>query len=282
MADTLVPLFSTVVGVLIIIWQLNRQHKDNLRLQLNNHKEELKLAVHKQISEDVRDAMEKWRAIQVLINSLILQYHNCLLCQQSRGSTSAKLHTTVTDLQRAHRDAIHSITNLMCRLEECEIVDTNIKIFRLAFYSVVQITEEAYGRFLHAIFAYLPCDVPKERQEQLGVDINDSKSPTREDLQAIEESHGYYSAALVECYCFISDLSRELQNVLLGDLFGNRVPPRETAGSNWIVVTTRQEEVARLTTYFTQKDVTGLTQHQKDVMLHTQLIKESEHNVPTG
>jgi hypothetical protein len=281
MADALVTLSGIVVGALMIIWQLNRQHKDNLRLQRNNHKEELKLAVHRQISKDVRYAMEKWKAIQILIHSITRQYHNCLLSQESRDNTSAKLHTTVMDVQQAHRDAIHSITRLMGRLEECEIVDTNMKIFRLAFYSVIQITEEAYEEFLHAIFSYLPCDVPKKRQEQLGVDISDTMSPTQEDLQAVEKSPSHYSTALIECYCFISDLSRELQNILLGDLFDNKVPPREPPGSNCVVVTTKPEEVSRLTDYFTRKDGSGMTQHEKDVVLRARLLEAYQHGIST-
>jgi hypothetical protein len=275
----------TLVGIVsgsgMIVWQLHRQHKDNLHLQMQNHKEKLKLRIHTQISEDVRFAMGKYKAVHVLINDIMRQYHNCLILQQSRGNASSKLYTSVTDLHNAHSEAIGSITRLMCRLEECEIVATNLKIFRVAFSSVIEIAGEAYGEFLRHVSPYLEVDIPKKRQEQLGIDATRTMSPTEEDLPAMEESYNYYSTALVECYCVISDLSRELQNILLEDLFNSRVPPREPADPNCIVVTTKPEEIQRLTDYFTRKDDTGLTQHQKDVLLRVKLLKEYQDGVPT-
>ena len=101
-----------------------------------------------------------------------------------------------------------------------------------------------------------------------------TECPTQEDLPAIEDSYWHYFAALVECYCIVSDLSRELQNVFLGDLFDNRVPPREPTVSNCVVVTTRPEDSQRLTEYFTQKDREGLTQYQKDFALRVKLMKD--------
>ena len=159
---------------------------------------------------------------------------------------------------------LRSLTQLMCKLEEYEIVDKNIKIFRIALASAFQLISEAYLEFQRQIFAYLPCDVSKERQEQLGVNIKHVESPAQDKLEAIEQSFNCYTEANLEGYCFVSDLSREAQNVLLGNLFNNQVPPREPSDSNYIVVTTKPEEFERLRIYFTEEDDDGLTQHQKD------------------
>ena len=55
--DKIVPLLVVIVpllvGVVMVIYRMERHHKDNYLLQLSNHKEELKLKVYKEISEYV-------------------------------------------------------------------------------------------------------------------------------------------------------------------------------------------------------------------------------------
>jgi len=266
--DKIVPLLVVIVpllvGVVMVIYRMERHHKDNYLLQLSNHKEELKLKVYKEISEYVSCAMQKYTENQSIINSVMRQYNNCVICQDANSNPHPKIYTKYTELSGAHSDMSRSLTQLMCKLEEYEIVDKNIKIFRIALASAVELIQEAYFEFQRHIFDYLPCDVSKERQEQLGVNIKHVETPAQEDLEAIEQSFNCYAEANLEGYCFVSDLSREAQNVLLGNLFNNQVPPREPSDSNYVVVTTKPEEMERLRVYFTEKDDDGLTQHQKD------------------
>ncbi len=265
--DEIVPLLVVILpllaGVVTVIFQMERQHKDNYLLQLSNHKEELKLKVYKEISEYVSCAMQSYKENQILINLLMGQYHNCIICQDANSNPSPKIYTKHTELSNAHSRMLRSLTQLMNKLAEYEIVDKNIEIFRPALASAFQLISEAYLEFQRQIFAYLPCDISKERREQLGVNIKHVESPAQENLEAIEQSFNCYTEANLEGYCFVSDLSREAQNVLLGNLFNNQVPPREPSDSNYVVVTTKPEEFERLRVYFTEKD-DGLTQHQKD------------------
>ena len=263
-ATLLVGILTLFAGVVMVIYQMERQHKDNYLLQLSNHKEELKLKVYKEISEYVSCAMQSYEENQNLINSLMRQYNSCLICQDANSNPSPKIYTKDTELGDTHSRMLRSLAQLMNKLAEYEIVDKNIEIFRTALASAFQLILEAYLEFYRKIFAYLPCDASKKRQEQLGVNIKHVKSPDQQDLEAIEHSFNCYTEANLEGYCFVSDLSREAQNVLLGNLFNNQVPPREPSDSNYVVVTTKPENVERLRVYFTEKDDDGLTQHQKD------------------
>ena len=192
------------------------------------------------------------------------QYNSCIICQDANSNPSPKIYTKDTELRDAHSLMLRSLAQLMNKLAEYEIVDKNIKIFRPALASAFQLISETYLEFQRHIFPYLPSDVSKERQEQLGVNINHVKSPTQQDLEEIELSFNAYTAANLEGYCFVSDLSREAQNVLLSELFNNQVPPRAPSESLYVVVTTKPEEMERLRIYFTEKDDDGLTQHHKD------------------
>jgi xanthosine utilization system XapX-like protein len=269
-ATLLVGILPLLVGVVMVIYQMERQHKDNYLLQISNHKEELKLKVYKEISEYVGCAMQSYEENQILINSLMRQYHNCLICQDDNRNPSPKIYTKDTELSDAHSRMLRSLAQLMNKLAEYEIVDKNIEIFRTALASAFQLILDAYLEFQRHIFAYLPSDVPKERLEQLGVNIKHAKSPSQQDIKEIEHSFNSYTAANLEGYCFVSDLSREAQNVLLGNLFNNQVPPRKPSDSRYVVVTTKPEDVERLKVYFTEKDDDGLTQHQKDFRTRTE------------
>jgi hypothetical protein len=213
--------------------------------------------------------MQSYEENQILINSLMLQCHNCVICQDANSNPSPKIYTKDTELSDAHSRMLRSLTQLMNKLAEYEIVDKNIEIFRTALASAARLILEAYLEFQRQIFPYLPCDVSKERLEQLGVSIKHVKSPRQEDIEAIEHSFNSYTNANLEGYCFVSDLSREAQNVLLGNLFNNQVPPRKPSDSHYVVVTTKPEEMERLRVYFTVKDDDGLTQHQKDFITRT-------------
>lgn len=278
--DKIVPLLVMILpllaGVVTVIYQIERQHKDNNRLQLSNHKEELKLKVYKEISEYVSYAMQSYEGNQILINSLMRQYHSCIICQDANRNLHPKIYTKYTELSGVHSRMSRSLTQLMCKLAEYEIVDKNIGIFSVALKSAVDLILEKYLEFQRHIFYYLPNDISKERKEQLGVSIEYIKSPTEQDIEAIEHSFNSYTDANLEGYCFVSDLSREAQNILLGNLFNNQVPPREPSDSRYVVVTTKPEEIERLKVYFTEKDDDGLTQHQKDFMARSKTRDESD------
>jgi hypothetical protein len=274
-ATLLVEILTVLAGVVTVIYQMERQHKDSCLLQLSNHKEELKLKVYKEISEYVSCAMQKYVENQNIINSIMRQYHNCIICQDANSNPSPKIYTKDTELSDAHLCMCRSLTQLMDKLAEYEIVDKNIEIFRTALASAAQLILEAYLEFLRQIFPYLPCDVSKERIEQLGVNVKHVKSPIQQDIEEIEQSFNSYTEANLEGYCFVSDLSREAQNILLGDLFNNQVPPRKPSDSHYVVVTTKPEEIERLRVYFKEKDDDGLTQHQKDFMARSRKKREN-------
>lgn len=270
----LVPIVTLLVGVVMVIYQMERHHKDNYLLQLGNHKEELKLKVYKEISEYVSCAMQKYTENQIIINSLMRQYNSCVICQDANSNPFPKIYTKDTELGDAHSRMLRSLAQLMDKLAEYEIVDKNIEIFRTALASAFQLILEAYLEFYRKIFAYLPCNVSKERQEQLGVNINHVKSPSQQDIEVIERSFNSYTEANLEGYLFVSDLSREAQNILLGNLFNNQVPPRKPLDPHYVVVTTKPEEMERLRVYFTEKDGDGLTQHQKDFTARSRKSRE--------
>jgi len=172
----LIGISALFVSVVMVIYQMERQHKDNYLLQLSNHKEELKLKVYKEISECVSCAMQSYEENQILINSLMGQYHNCVICQDANRNPSPKIYIKDTELGSAHSHMLRSLAQLMNKLAEYEIVDKNIEIFRTALASAFQLISETYLEFYRKIFAYLPCNVSKKRTFRFTLCCCDNKT----------------------------------------------------------------------------------------------------------
>ena len=49
--DQLINFLIVLVGVLLIVWQMDRQHKSNLEIQKENHREGLRLNIYKELKE---------------------------------------------------------------------------------------------------------------------------------------------------------------------------------------------------------------------------------------
>jgi hypothetical protein len=260
----LVAILPMPVAAVIVIYQMQRQHKDNKHLQLSNHKEELKLKVYKEISECVGYAQKCHTENHALINKLISQYHNCIIFKDPVRNPHPKIDIKQTELSGVNSRMLKSLIKLMYKLEEYEIVNKYIEIFRVALYSVHELALEMHLEFQRHIFIYLHVDVSKETQERLGVSIEHVNSPTEQDLEVIEDSFWSYSDALFEVSSFVGDLSKGAQNILLGALFNNQVTPRKPLEPHYVVVTTKPEEQERLRAYFIEKDNGGLTQYRKD------------------
>ena len=260
--DSIINLCGIVVGALLIVWQMNRQHKSNLELQKANHKDSIRLQVYKEISLDIADAMRKYSEAHALVNRAYMQYRNCLIIDMFKT-----VRVTYNELSDAQFSFLHSITHLMCKLEEYEIIDRNLSIFRLAFTSAHYNVQETFFAFQRIFFNYMRFDVPKERQEELGSDVLHPKAPSEEELEKIEKAYEDYQAAVIETYGYISDLSREAQNTLLGGLFDKSIPPREPKDKKLVVVTTDPKDREKLRKYFEDDSPFGIN-HKKVLAEH--------------
>lgn len=260
--ESIINLVGIVVGASLIVWQMNRQHKSNFELQKTNHKDSIRLQLYEQIALDIGDAMKKYRDAHVVTTQAYMQYRNCLIVSMFK-----RIRVSYNELSDAQFAFLHSITHLMCKLEEYEIIDSNLSIFRLAFTSAHYNVQEAFFAFQRLIFDYMRFDLPSDRQEEMGTDVLHPKAPSEDDLDQIEKAYNVYEAAVIEAYCYISDLSREAQNTLLGGLFDKCIPPRKPKDKNLVVVTTDPSEREKLRKYFEDDSPFGIN-HKKILAEH--------------
>lgn len=81
--------------------------------------------------------------------------------------------------------------------------------------------------------------------------------PTPQMMDRIKPLAMAYEDAGMGIGSVVHDFRIEIQNVLLGDLFGRKIPKRQPLDPREIVVSTEPEEIARLEKYFDEKTAWG-------------------------
>ena len=132
---------------------------------------------------------------------------------------------------------------------------------------------ETFTPFHLLLLELLPCDVPPQDQERLGTDILIPKIPSKDDIDKITEAANKYIETTLDVNSYILDLSREAQNIFLGDLFSHFIPPRKPIDPKYLVISTAPKEVEKLKKYFLEETEWGKNQKKlKDT------IRESIEN----
>ena len=254
--DPLIYLFGIFVSAFLIIWQIDRQHKNNFKLQRGNNREKLRLEIYKDYRKTISRASNK--IVSASTNAIIIVTHfNIFVNQVSRGIPHMPISNREPAFHEVHFAAINSITDLIIILEEYEIINPNLEIFRIAFSYASHCMSEAFKPFHLVLLEFLPYDVPLQDQSRLGTDVIIPKVPSKEDLKKISETAQPYIDAAMEAGCYVSDLAKEAQNIFIGSLFPHRLPPRKPIDPRHVVISTVPQEVAKLKKYFFEETEWG-------------------------
>lgn len=145
----------------------------------------------------------------------------------------------VNSLYVAVQDAAVSVVML---IERRQIVDPRILVFRTAFASVLHMLRDTYDRsYFQLLLRALPMDAPKG-------DTFPYSPPAVAMCERLEELTASLQTRLDELNSYSADFQREMQCLLLGDLFGTELGYREPLDPDAIVV--RLDRASELEDYF--------------------------------
>ena len=272
--EILINLFGIVVSATIIIWQIRKQHKNNYDLQRENHREKIKLEIYSEYKETISKASDKVGSAGNKARS-ILTHFDIYVRQISKGIKPLPINDREIDFRDLHFAAIDSITTLISLLEEYEIINPDIKIFKTAFSCASYEMSEALFPFQAVLIDFLPCDVSIQDREKVGTDILIPKAPSQNDFKRIKAAAEKYIDTALETNCYILDLAKEAQKIFLGNLFPNHLLPRKPLGPKYIVISTEPENVKMLNKYFFEEtEWSKITKKAEDEARH-KIIKSN-------
>lgn len=259
--ERLIDLLGIFLGVAAIMYQMHRQHRSNLKLQRNNFKEKLRLEIYQGLikgMDDTVNILSKASAKSSNIPISLEAYCN----QLKAGIKPALPRYRALDFSETHHALIKSVAKLLHIFERYTIAIPNFRIFQIGFSSAIHDTSEAYNPFSQKLFDYLPIDIQESDPKPSSPSVIVRAIPNDEELKNISDLGQKYNNTLVVIVGFLHDLTVEAQNILLGSLFDNRVPPRHPLDPKVVVITTDKESMEKLNKYFNEETSWGKNKKQ--------------------
>ncbi|MBU0485987.1 MAG: hypothetical protein KKB30_15900 [Proteobacteria bacterium] len=251
----LLTLIGIIVGALIVVFQLSRQHRSSLALQKDNAKEVLKLDIYKTLDERIRqlsDAITSASMYVFMIPAQIETYQE----QISNKFPSQPLTKRALEFLRLHEKAGEATVRIIEEFEAWLISLPELELFQTAINSANYDAREAIQPLFSALVRVLPIDPPEDAPQNVPRPIT-KPLLDRKQLQELRTLVDNYKNAMDDIGCYIFDLRVEAQNNLLSGLFEHRVPPRKPLDKKFKVLSTKPEKLEELMTYFKEQTAWG-------------------------
>lgn len=253
---------TIIVGVIVVLLQVYLQHRSELRLQQENYRERLRLQVYREISAAVTDASARVRDAHLYAFTLpasLEMFHDAL----ARGGLApSPVKQRAEDFAAKHGDAERSLHGLVNLLGTYEVTVPRLDIFSIALEATAHDLREEFQRLHRHLLDVLPIEIRIKDGSNQTVNVKDL---SREQLRELNGLTSSYSSAGLTLISYLLDLKVELQNRLVGPLFGVSVARRCPIDPEVKVITTDAEDYAPLRRYFLEDTEWGKTWQQARV-----------------
>ncbi len=226
--SAILSLIGMIVGALIVILQLRVTHRQSLELQRKEHRKQLHLDIYSVMSDVVYEAqsgMSKASGdISWTVNSINIYWNN-----KNLGIDSSPIRERLSELLEYHQVAVDGYISVISILERYEIAAPAFKLFSEATKCEIEELHELWRKFSDSIWKFLPYDIFESRHDTPSASRTTKPArPTEDQLEKIRASKNYQDKA-IDFIGYYMDVSRGLQNILLGDIFEHRIKPRYPA-----------------------------------------------------
>ncbi len=249
----LITVVGILVGALMIVWQLNRQHKNELKIQKDNFREQLRLEIYQEFSiilEEVANKVTDAGGYAHII-PVNLRINNDLI---NSGINASPLNSRAIDYSHKHGEAMFSIVKLIRLFEKYEIISPELGIFKMAINVASYDIGEISGPLHTILLRVLPMEIPDDRGN---IHLGNVVIPTQEQISQVDALAGKYKDAVDDLGGYLYDLNIELQGIFLGGLFDNKTKKRAPIDTEVKVITTNPDDMSVLKKYFEEETAWG-------------------------
>lgn len=216
-----------IIAAFMVIWQIAKQHRNSLLLQKNNMKDQLRLEVYKEFSNEIENAIKSVSRSMAQIVSLPISFRSQQEFYSILQIEPHPMKERSESIIELYNTANESTISLITLMERYEIAIPQFRKFINAFIELNHKFREAFNAFHPEIVKYLPIDVPEDKKEELGREAIPSRQPNEIQLTDLENLSNQYQDACIEFQAYFIDLRVALQNHLLGSLFDHKLPARK-------------------------------------------------------
>ncbi len=254
----LLTVISIFVGAALIIFQLNRQHKNDIETQKENNRDQLRLEIYQEFSECLDNANNKTSdagMFAFLLTSNIYNYAH----QINLGINTPPLKYRANEFSDLHYSSNTSILRLIKLIEKYEIVSPELEIFKIALNVASHDITEAFMPLFQFLLRILPMNITDAHGNN---QITNVITPTQDQMDELQRLVNNYKDGHDDLGGYLYDLNLELQILFLSRLFENKVKIREPIDPNIKVVSTDPVEIVKLKRYFEEETPWGINKNE--------------------
>lgn len=249
-------IIAATMGAFVVFFQIGRQARNAIRQNRNNEALKLKLEVYRNIIDISREASTAVGDLASLIHRFQL---NLVFARQTQDELKGYTVPTNSGDPSLFIDSKSQMSSsaikVMAMTETWQIIDPRIEVFRKAINAALFDIDSTYTPYFNAALWVMPIGVPKEPTEKETVVWT---PPSKEALAQLGKLADEVMITLMTLQSYVFDFQREMQNLLLAELFDHTIPPRGPLDANSVVIRLDQHE--KLVTYFDQKSNWGREQ----------------------
>jgi hypothetical protein len=250
-----------LLGTLIVIWQIGRQFTHAIEQNRDSERQKLKLEIYRDISSVCRQVSHAETDLSAFVRNFEMQ----IAINRELGAQGSLPSARVPALMALKAALDTASTEPLFLLERWEIIDPRTKVYRLAFDGATYGIIRAYNAYFNHAIRQMPVEVKD------GPDKGNFfpwSAPNEDAHRVLTQLGEYLIDELSKLGCVVADLQRDMQNLLLVDLFQNRVEARQPIDPKYVVIELDRHE--ELTTFMLTQTEWGRKHTQTERELRKQ------------
>lgn len=244
-------LFSAAAGFGVVVYQLQQQGKNTRNANTEIEKLKLKKEIYEDIVEALRDASDAQVELGIYSRFAVNELNN-YRAAKANGLQPIVPKSRAPKFIEKNGDLGKKVIRLITFVEKWLIVDPRLVVFQVAINVGLYDAHATFHGLFPVIMRALPVDKP-------GVTWT---APSDGTLNQINNLFEHLDDALGSLGGYIDDFEREMQNLLLVDLFAHKVPMRVPRDPKVKVVELAKHK--ELTAYFENETAWGFSKREAE------------------
>jgi hypothetical protein len=256
----LTTLLTGVAGFGVLVWRLRVEAQRAIDANKSSEAMKLKLKIYEQ---EVVTTVEKTVDAEVALTGFVRRFASELKTHRTltdAGLPAATPVARVPDLIGLKASFDREAVAIVTFTERWFVIDPRFEIFRIAINAALHDVREEWGAYFELVMRSVPMDMPN------GLHWN---VPPTDRLGAIEVASNKFIDRLGTMTAYTSDFQAEMQNVLIGPLFGHTVPRRQPIDPRHVVISLDNDVL--LTRHFQEDAAWGRVTKETNARVRNEL-----------
>ena len=257
---SLTTVVGGVIGFGVLIWRLRREAQHAIDANKSAEAMKLKLKIYEQeVVKTVELAIDAEVTLAGFVRRFVsdLTIHKTLTDAELPATPPVARVPTLIELKGVFdRAAIEIITFT----ERWFVIDPRFEVFRIAINAALHDVNSEYAPYIDIVMRRIPVEL------STGLHWT---APSNDQFDAISIASNALIDRLGTMTAYISDFRAEMQNVLIGPLFGHSVPRRQPIDPRRVVVSLDND--ALLMRHFQEDTAWGRTTKQTEAQVRAGL-----------